>query len=181
MWTPDGLVNNQTGTASVTEIGDHVQRQVTISRLTDPLPIPTGASGIARARQIELPIDGVIGLRVLGAFDVTIDSLAGKAWLETRDEKSFICHTKPSGQYRGTTGFSPWLYKGQGVVRILVHGSPAEAAGIRPGDGIVSINDVTVPEYYDHLDATCLTPEPVKVVFHNASGDHTVVLTPAVQ
>jgi hypothetical protein len=36
----------------------------------------------------------------------------------------------PSGQYRGSTGFSPWLYKGQGVVRILVHGSPAEAAGI---------------------------------------------------
>ena len=172
IWTPDGLVNGQSSTVDEITIGGYLLGRGTISRSTDPLP--------SRLSRRSLPFDGVIGLSVLGRFDITIDNLAGKAWLERRDRKSYSCQAKPSGAHRGITGLVPWLYNGQGIVSALVHGSPAEAAGIQPGDAIVSINDGTVLEYYQHLDATCLAPEPVKVEFHNASGDHIVMLTPAV-
>jgi predicted metalloprotease with PDZ domain len=127
----------------------------------------------------EPPFDGVIGVRVLGRFDITIDNPAGEAWLAPRSKSSLRCHGTPPTTFHGTTGFRPWLYKGQAIVASLQEGSPAEAAGIKPGDSILSIDGGDVFAYYDHLDATCLAPATVKVTFRNASGDHTVVLTPA--
>ena len=179
-WTPDGIVRSQIGTASELEIGgQRTTGRVSISRRLDAPPTPIRSSPRARVLVREAPVDGVVGLRVLGAFDMTIDELAGKMWLSRRDKRSFPCRAGASGRNAGTTGFTPWLYKGQGVVSSVVEGSAAEAAGMEPGDQIVSIDDGDVPAFYDHLDAACLAPVPIHVVFRNASGDHTAVLNPA--
>ncbi|WP_233836611.1 PDZ domain-containing protein [Paraburkholderia sp. ZP32-5] len=179
-WTPDGIVRSQVGTASELEIGGQRRTaRVSLSRRLDILPVPIRPSPRDRVLVHEVPVDGVVGLRVLGAFDMTIDELAGKMWLSRRDKMSFPCRMVSSAQNPGAAGFTPWLYKGHGVVSSVIEGSAAEAAGIQPGDQIVSIDDGDVPAFYDHLDATCLAPAPIHVVFRNASGDHTAVLNPA--
>jgi PDZ domain len=181
-WTPNGIIRSQSGATAVLGIGDQQGgAAVGISRNMDTLPLPIRSSWRTNLSVRESPVDGVVGSRALGAFDITIDDQGGKMWLTRRDKSSFRCSGVSQGSLRGTTGFSPWVYKGQGVVGVVTDGSPADAAGIEPGDRIISINDGDVPAYYDHLDATCLAPEILKVVFRNASGDHTVTLTPAMQ
>jgi hypothetical protein len=180
-WTPNGIERSQSGTATSLLIGG--QRGVEPIFISRSLDIPLlrhGSSSHANAfMHASSPVDGVIGLRVLSAFDITINDPAGKMWLAPRDKNSFPCRKVSRGNLHGTTGLSPWVYKGQGIVRSVAEGSPAEAAGIEPGDQILSIDDGDVFAYYDHQDVTCFAPANVKLVFHNSSGDHSVVLTPA--
>ena len=180
-WTPNGIVKAESGTAAALEIGDHLKMgPIGISRNVDTSLTPVSASRRRMLLVRESPADGVVGLRVLGAFDITIDDLAGKMWLTRRGRNALFCRPAAHGSLRGTTGLTPWIYQGQGVVRAVTDGSPADVAGIEPGDRIVSIDGSDVATYYDHLDASCLAPAVVKVVFRNASGDHSVTLTPAV-
>jgi hypothetical protein len=78
-WTPNGIVRSQSGTAVSLRIGDQQARgSVGISRYLDtpPIPIKTSPRRLLSAR--ESSADGVVGLRVLGAFDINIDNSAGK-------------------------------------------------------------------------------------------------------
>jgi PDZ domain len=180
-WTPGGLVRYEGGASVPFAFGDQPGAgSVSVSRRLDAPPMPIRASPRALAAPSRSPFDGTIGLRVLSGFDIAIDDQAGTMWLTPRDRNLSRCRGFPRGNLHGTTGFIPWLYKGQGIVNSVTDGSPADAAGIEPGDQIVSIDDGDVFAYYDRLEATCLVPAIVKLVFRNASGDHTVTLTPAV-
>jgi S1-C subfamily serine protease len=125
-----------------------------------------------------------VGERILGRFDETIDLLGQTLWLTPRPSSSSACRptatpTRPSpGPAGRTIGLTAWLYQGRGVARSLIVGAPADVAGIRPGDEIVSIDDRNIIDHYSHLDAICSAPEVVTVVFRNSHGEHTVVLTP---
>jgi len=178
LWSPNGIARVQ-GAWVAANIEGHRLGAVEIARHANPTQVSLHESRRLYTR--EPALDGVVGLEVLARFDISIDNLAGKAWLVPREEGSFPCHDAPTPQTHGNVGFVPWDYKGQGVVLMLTEGSPADAAGVQPGDQIVSINDGTVAGYQAHLDVTCgaSASEPVKLVFRNASGVHTVVLTPA--
>jgi hypothetical protein len=178
-WTPTGTFKSQSVNAvAQVELAGHASGTAGISRRTDAPPMPPRFSPRVRVT-IRMPaVDGNVGLGVLGRFDMTIDNTAGKAWLVPRDKQSFTCHRPAKAQSHATLGFRPWLYKDEGIVASIVEGSVAERAGLHAGDRIVSLDDATVPVYYEHLDAACGAVEPVKVVYRNSSGEHTVELTP---
>ena len=178
-WTPNGMYKAQIARdGAKVELAGHALGSADIFRHADPLPMPVRSSPRARVMIRMPPVEGTVGLGVLGRFDMAIDDLAGKMWLTPRDKQTFICHRSTKTRPHVTLGFRPWLYKRQGVVASVVEGSVAERAGLQPGDQIVSLDDATVLDYYVHLDAVCGVVAPTKVVYRNGSGEHTVVVTP---
>jgi membrane-associated protease RseP (regulator of RpoE activity) len=63
---------------------------------------------------------------------------------------------QPGGAYLGVT-FDPQSNRGA-VVRSVAPGSPAENAGIRPGNVIVAVNDRRVSTYQDVIDSVAAIP-----------------------
>lgn len=92
-------------------------------------------------------------------------------WRDGREETIFITYdqyeTTPiqrqsgyapqsGGAYLGVT-FDPQSNRGA-VVRSVAPGSPAENAGIRPGNVIVAVNDRRVSHYQDVIDSVAALP-----------------------
>jgi len=123
-----------------------------------------------------LPVnDGIAGFESLASSVVRVDAAAQRIWLQPRrGDASPAAASRPYA----TIGFMPWPYRDRVVVRSLVLGSPADRAGLRPGDEVLALNGGGVNAYYSRLTVD-RGEQPTTVTFRNLSGAHTVTLTPA--
>ena len=171
MWTPNGILHIENSVATLSDIGGREAKgQIAISRYTDQHELPR------HSKVLESPIDGSAGLRVLHIFDFVVDAPARKMWLTKRAIPA--CRPDTHSDFHGTTGFTVWQYQGKGIVHMVIDDSPADIAGISPGDEIISIDGSDVPTFYAHQDATCMTPAPVHLVYKHGSTQHDVTITP---
>jgi membrane-associated protease RseP (regulator of RpoE activity) len=118
----------------------------------------SGLSGVVMVRMIHLPEftlgnetlkdlpagvgrfqEGIVGMRMLRHFTITLDADGGRLHLLPYGTLSEFT----SGS---TLGMAPVLREGRMVVGTVIPGGPAEAAGIKAGDVIVSLDGQDVME-----------------------------------
>lgn len=168
-WRPKGLLHFATAPTGQVTLGDLRINGTSLARNLDPLPY---VSPLGNSVTHVPPVDGAVGLRVLGRFEIVVDNQQDLIQLRTPAPVAPRCEGRqPGGR---TLGFSPWVFEGRQKISSVVTNSAADQAGVRPGDDIVSIDGATVQAYYEkryenHLH--CLDdPQPVTLVLQRGAS-----------
>ena len=105
-------------------------------------------------------IDGIIGARLLKRFKLIFDYERSKLYLEPGSaiDDSYVINL---------TGFTLSFQDAQPVIKNLIDRSPADKAGLRNGDQIVSINTVLVEN---------MSPEEIRKAFENTGETLALVI-----
>jgi hypothetical protein len=114
------------------EIGNYLISEPIVELTTD-------TEGIAASQQF----DGIIGADILSRFKVIFDYTQGEVILEPNENFHNSFEYDKSGIYIIVNDDNKDLYK----VAYVIKNSPAEIAGIVPGDVLLEVNDIPVSNY----------------------------------
>ncbi|MGC1300778.1 MAG: hypothetical protein WA840_00255 [Caulobacteraceae bacterium] len=186
-WSPDNATEGESGVAAGATIGDtalgarHAYRG--LSPYAQPPEIGLNerhlfGDGPTWSKSRFSITDGFVDFTTLGSPFVRLDTVTQRIWLQAPDGDAAKGHAPRKIRPSTTIGITPWPYRDRVVVWSLVQGSPADLAGLRPGDEVLSLDGGDIYQYYKNLDPTD-EDKQTKVVFRNRSGEHTVLLRPS--
>ena len=101
-------------------------------------------------------INGIIGNRLLQRFDITFDYNRSVIYFEARNEikKDYIVNL---------SGFNLYFVSAKPIIKNLIDRSPADYAGLRNGDEIISINGVLIENLESSEIRNAFTVEGEKI------------------
>jgi regulator of sigma E protease len=163
--------------------GRQIDPTLTVGRVTvDSLP-----PGAERIRSLAPGdrITSVGGVRVQSWNDIVQEIATSpdrEVVITTGNGKTIVLPIHPDAleaRLGAATAIAPYR---QAIVGEVVSGNPAAAAGVQPGDTIVSVAGRPVEQWYDLPETLQETKgQPIELVLGRADGRHTVSVTPRVE